>query len=60
MAKLFESIGKLGLALAIGGGIVNSALYNGKLPKISPLLSSVFLNVNHKEEYRRVRMLVNC
>lgn len=30
MAKLFESIGKLGLALAIGGGIVNSALYNGK------------------------------
>lgn len=31
MAKLFESIGKLGLALAIGGGIVNSALYNGKL-----------------------------
>lgn len=33
MAKLFESIGKLGLALAIGGGIVNSALYNGKLLK---------------------------
>lgn len=31
MAKLFESIGKLGLALAIGGGVVNSALYNGKL-----------------------------
>lgn len=30
MAKLFESIGKLGLALAIGGGVVNSALYNGK------------------------------
>uniref|UniRef100_H2UYA5 Prohibitin 1 n=1 Tax=Takifugu rubripes TaxID=31033 RepID=H2UYA5_TAKRU len=28
MAKLFESIGKLGLALAIGGGIVNSALFN--------------------------------
>lgn len=59
MAKLFESIGKLGLALAIGGGIVNSALYNGKLLKISLLLSSVFLNVNHKKEYRRVRMLVN-
>lgn len=30
MAKLFESIGKLGLALAVGGGIVNSALFNGK------------------------------
>ncbi len=29
MAKLFESIGKLGLALAIGGGVVNSALFNG-------------------------------
>ncbi|CAJ1076241.1 prohibitin [Xyrichtys novacula] len=28
MAKLFESIGKLGLALAIGGGVVNSALFN--------------------------------
>uniref|UniRef100_A0A8C8IAR4 Prohibitin n=1 Tax=Oncorhynchus tshawytscha TaxID=74940 RepID=A0A8C8IAR4_ONCTS len=29
MAKLFESIGKLGLALAVGGGVVNSALFNG-------------------------------
>ncbi|XP_061605003.1 prohibitin [Phyllopteryx taeniolatus] len=28
MAKLFESIGKLGLALAIGGSVVNSALFN--------------------------------
>ncbi|KAJ8377266.1 hypothetical protein AAFF_G00264940 [Aldrovandia affinis] len=28
MAKLFESLGKLGLALAVGGGVVNSALYN--------------------------------
>uniref|UniRef100_A0A673WHJ4 Prohibitin n=1 Tax=Salmo trutta TaxID=8032 RepID=A0A673WHJ4_SALTR len=28
MAKLFESIGKLGLALAVGGGVVNSALFN--------------------------------
>lgn len=33
MAKLFESIGKLGLALAIGGGVVNSALYNGESKK---------------------------
>jgi len=30
MAKLFESLGKLGLAIAIGGGIVNSALFNGE------------------------------
>lgn len=29
MAKLFETIGKFGLALAVGGGIVNSALFNG-------------------------------
>ncbi|XP_041122526.1 prohibitin isoform X2 [Polyodon spathula] len=28
MAKLFESIGKLGLGLALVGGVVNSALYN--------------------------------
>nr|KAF6309195.1 prohibitin [Pipistrellus kuhlii] len=27
-AKLFESIGKFGLALAVAGGVVNSALYN--------------------------------
>lgn len=31
MAKLFETIGKFGLALAIGGGVVNSALFNGEL-----------------------------
>lgn len=42
MAKLFESIGKLGLALAIGGGIVNSALYNGKL--INALVVFSFLD----------------
>ncbi|KAG2461159.1 PHB protein, partial [Polypterus senegalus] len=28
MAKLFETIGKLGLGLAVVGGVVNSALYN--------------------------------
>uniref|UniRef100_A0A2K6E6M5 Prohibitin n=1 Tax=Macaca nemestrina TaxID=9545 RepID=A0A2K6E6M5_MACNE len=27
-AKVFESIGKFGLALAVAGGVVNSALYN--------------------------------
>lgn len=30
MAKLFETIGKLGLALAIGGSVANSALFNGE------------------------------
>lgn len=29
-AKLFETIGKLGLGLALAGGVVNSALYNGE------------------------------
>ncbi|MBN3312026.1 PHB protein, partial [Atractosteus spatula] len=28
MARVFEAIGKLGLGLAIAGGVVNSALYN--------------------------------
>jgi len=31
MSKLFESIGKFGIALAIGGGVLNSALFNGRL-----------------------------
>lgn len=43
MAKLFESIGKLGLALAIGGGIVNSALFNGG----SHILCSYYFSVGH-------------
>lgn len=29
-SKIFETVGKLGLGLAIVGGVVNSALYNGK------------------------------
>lgn len=32
-AKVFESIGKFGLALAVAGGVVNSALYNGEARK---------------------------
>lgn len=32
-AKVFESIGKFGLALAVAGGVVNSALYNGEALK---------------------------
>lgn len=34
-AKVFESIGKLGLGLAVAGGVVNSALYNGEWEKLS-------------------------
>lgn len=29
MAQLFNRIGQLGLGLALAGGVVNSALYNG-------------------------------
>lgn len=29
-AKLLNSIGKLGVGVAIAGGVLNSALYNGK------------------------------
>lgn len=42
MAKLFESIGKLGLALAIGGGIVNSALFNGGCDSVTHSLQLLF------------------
>lgn len=34
-AKVFESLGKLGLGLAVAGGVVNSALYNGEWDKPS-------------------------
>lgn len=30
MARLLNNIGKVGLALALTGGVVQSALYNGK------------------------------
>lgn len=30
MAQIFNRIGQLGLGVAIVGGVVNSALYNGK------------------------------
>ena len=29
-AKLLNTIGKLGIGIAVAGGVVNSALYNGK------------------------------
>lgn len=34
-AKVFESIGKFGLGLAVAGGVVNSALYNGEWDRLS-------------------------
>jgi len=30
VGRLFNTIGKLGIGLAIAGGVANSALYNGK------------------------------
>lgn len=29
-AQIFNTLGKLGIGLTVAGGIVNSALYNGK------------------------------
>ena len=31
MARLFTNLGRVGLALAVTGGVVQSALYNGNL-----------------------------
>lgn len=31
MAQFFNKIGQLGLGIALAGGVINSALYNGKL-----------------------------
>lgn len=33
-AQVFNAIGKLGIGLAIGASVVNSALYNGKKDSI--------------------------
>lgn len=41
-AKVFEGLGKLGLGLAVVGGVVNSALYNGEWEKPSAS-SSLYL-----------------
>lgn len=30
MAAIFNRIGQLGLGLALAGGVINSALYNGR------------------------------
>ena len=29
-AKLLNTLGKLGVGIAVAGGVINSALYNGK------------------------------
>jgi len=42
--KLFNSIGRLGIGLAIAGGVINSMLYNGLFVNIDFIvLKSVFL-----------------
>lgn len=37
MAQLFNKIGQLGLGIALAGGVINSALYNGKRVALSDL-----------------------
>lgn len=47
-AKVFESLGKLGLGLAVVGGVVNSALYNGECGRLrasSSLVPLVLVSV---------------
>lgn len=39
--NLFNRIGQLGLGVALVGGVVNSALYNGKINKCDVLESCV-------------------
>lgn len=36
MAQFFNRLGQLGLGVALAGGVLNSALYNGKLIGIRP------------------------
>jgi prohibitin 1 len=31
-AQFFNRVGQIGLGVALVGGVVNSALYNGKMP----------------------------
>lgn len=33
-AQIFNTLGKLGIGLAVAGGVANSALYNGKSCKV--------------------------
>lgn len=43
-SKLFETVGKIGLGLAITGGILNSALYNGEQKRQSFSFSADMFN----------------
>jgi hypothetical protein len=43
-SRLFSALGKLGIGLAVAGGVVNTALYNGK-PEISQYSSLRFDDV---------------
>jgi len=36
-AQFFNRIGQIGLGVALVGGVVNSALYNGKVSQQSPV-----------------------
>lgn len=46
-AQLFNRIGQVGLGVALVGGVVNSALYNGKLvSNNSPSYSNVIINIS--------------
>lgn len=50
-AQLFNRIGQLGLGVAVVGGVVNSALYNGNLfcDLMSLMLTPTYCsNINYK------------
>lgn len=44
MAQLFNRIGQLGLGVAVVGGVVNSALYNGMLYLLYKLTLQKFIS----------------
>lgn len=44
-AQLFNRIGQMGLGVALVGGVVNSALYNGKYLRISQGITIVNLDL---------------
>ena len=46
-AQIFNRIGQLGLGVALVGGVVNSALYNGMLELKIIILRSHILNRTH-------------
>lgn len=42
-AQLFNRIGQIGLGVAIAGGVVNSALYNGMDSGLTNMLKLLYL-----------------